>query len=474
MNAKIRQRLARCKRRIERRLDKRNTQGCDRPVLTASNIHYEMAERTRAIAAGGIGLIHPGQSDRSGRGDRPRVQLLKVHLPYHESDHVLNIAYNLLAGGTCLEHLELLRNDEVVSRRAGRAADSRSDHGRRLLPPLRRRRRRRLQEIVQRDAAEGLAAAAGRRSSTKRSSTPTARWSRPPASASREWTSATRASGATIRWWSRWPTRASRCTGQPQRQSAQPRAGGRLFRPGDRAVPPRRVPEDPLRGDTDFTQTEHLDRWDGQRRAVRLRHRRHAEPVRNGRGNAARTPGNAGAAGRSTQVQDASRGRRPENVKEQIVEAPRVREHPPGEGARGRVRLPAGEVPQDLSRGGGVEGPWKSDQGQKKLFDDCPLLLLHHQRSRSSRPKRSCFEANDRCNQENLHRATQERRAVVDRAGGQPGEQLGLHGDGLAGLEPEGLGGAAACPRSGPLAGRAPRGKADSCCGWTSPRSARR
>ena len=42
-----------------------------------------------------------------------RLQLLKIHLPYHESDHVLNIAYNLLAGGGCLEHLEWRRNDEV-------------------------------------------------------------------------------------------------------------------------------------------------------------------------------------------------------------------------------------------------------------------------------------------------------------------------------------------------------------------------
>jgi hypothetical protein len=38
--------------------------------------------------------------------------LLKRHLPYHESDHVLNLAYNILAGGTCLQDLELLRNDE--------------------------------------------------------------------------------------------------------------------------------------------------------------------------------------------------------------------------------------------------------------------------------------------------------------------------------------------------------------------------
>ena len=41
------------------------------------------------------------------------VNLLKIYLPYSESDHVLNIAYNIVAGGTCLDHLELRRNDEV-------------------------------------------------------------------------------------------------------------------------------------------------------------------------------------------------------------------------------------------------------------------------------------------------------------------------------------------------------------------------
>jgi hypothetical protein len=41
------------------------------------------------------------------------VNLFKIYLPYSESDHVLNIAYNIVAGGTCLDHLELRRNDEV-------------------------------------------------------------------------------------------------------------------------------------------------------------------------------------------------------------------------------------------------------------------------------------------------------------------------------------------------------------------------
>lgn len=83
-------------------------------MLTAGNIHYEVAEKTRGLACGGIGAMHllarqVGLIDAIDRD----LHLLKVHLPYHESDHVLNIAYNILCGGTCLEDLELLRNDEV-------------------------------------------------------------------------------------------------------------------------------------------------------------------------------------------------------------------------------------------------------------------------------------------------------------------------------------------------------------------------
>src|SRR5881398_4088885 len=42
-----------------------------------------------------------------------KLHLLKIHLPYHESDHVLNLAYNALCDGTCLQDIELRRNDEV-------------------------------------------------------------------------------------------------------------------------------------------------------------------------------------------------------------------------------------------------------------------------------------------------------------------------------------------------------------------------
>jgi DDE family transposase len=115
VKASIRRKLARSKRRIQRRLDKKDLRGCSQPIMTASNIHYEIAERTRGIASGGIGLLH-ALAHRLGLIDAldQRLELLQFHLPYHESDHVLALAYLPLCGGTCLQDLELLRHDEVL------------------------------------------------------------------------------------------------------------------------------------------------------------------------------------------------------------------------------------------------------------------------------------------------------------------------------------------------------------------------
>ena len=83
-------------------------------MFQARNIHYQIADKTRGLVCGGIGTMHTlARSIGLVEAIDRDLHLLKVHLPYHESDHVLNIAYNLLAGGTCLDDLELLRNDEV-------------------------------------------------------------------------------------------------------------------------------------------------------------------------------------------------------------------------------------------------------------------------------------------------------------------------------------------------------------------------
>jgi hypothetical protein len=114
VNATIRRQLAARKRRIARRIENRPGVEGQQPMMAASNIHYEIAQRTRAIAPGGIGAIHLLARKIGLVEDIDRdLHLLKRHLPYHESDHVLNIAYNLLAGGSRLEHLEVRRNDEV-------------------------------------------------------------------------------------------------------------------------------------------------------------------------------------------------------------------------------------------------------------------------------------------------------------------------------------------------------------------------
>lgn len=114
MNASVHRQLDRRKRRIARRLEHRPGVERREPMMAASNIRYEIAEKVRGIAPGGIGAMHLLARKLGLIDDIDRhLHLLKRHLPYHESDHVLNIAYNLLAGGSRLEHIEARRNDEV-------------------------------------------------------------------------------------------------------------------------------------------------------------------------------------------------------------------------------------------------------------------------------------------------------------------------------------------------------------------------
>lgn len=98
---------------LGKRLEKKGYSDQPSPIMTASNIHYELSEKSRAMAYGGIGIIHAMVKALSlDKAIDSSLELLKVHLPYHESDHVLNIAYNVLVGGVRLEDIELRRNDE--------------------------------------------------------------------------------------------------------------------------------------------------------------------------------------------------------------------------------------------------------------------------------------------------------------------------------------------------------------------------
>ena len=105
--------LDQCKHRIMSRLDKTKDTMTFEPQFSAGNIHYDVSDRVGAITCGGIGAMHM-LAQRLGLPDAidQRLHLLKIHLPYHESDQVLNFAYNALRDGTCLQDIELRRHNE--------------------------------------------------------------------------------------------------------------------------------------------------------------------------------------------------------------------------------------------------------------------------------------------------------------------------------------------------------------------------
>lgn len=113
MKDNLRRQLKKRKQRLEQRIDKRNWSG-QSPMIDPAGIKYELAEKQQAIAAGGIGCIMQVINQVGLRKQiNQSIPLLKIHLPYDEADHVVNIALNLLAGGTCLDHLEDRRTDEA-------------------------------------------------------------------------------------------------------------------------------------------------------------------------------------------------------------------------------------------------------------------------------------------------------------------------------------------------------------------------
>ena len=120
------------KSRIERRLDQTGDTSTREPQFAARNIHYEVSAKVGGVTCGGIGAIHLlarriGLIDAIDR----RLHLLKLHLPYHESDHVLNFAYNALCHGTCLQDIELRDHQQQHQgrRRRDRNGVHRDPHG---------------------------------------------------------------------------------------------------------------------------------------------------------------------------------------------------------------------------------------------------------------------------------------------------------------------------------------------------------
>lgn len=113
MNAKVRQQLKKRKRRLGRRIS-RESGAWRSPMIQPTATKLELSEKQQAIGCGGLAAIMELAKVINLREElNASADVLKLHLPYDEADHIFNIAFNLLAGGTCLEHLEYRRNDEA-------------------------------------------------------------------------------------------------------------------------------------------------------------------------------------------------------------------------------------------------------------------------------------------------------------------------------------------------------------------------
>lgn len=96
------------KNKIEARLKEGATRkNNQKPMISGNQTKYETSNRVDATKFGGIGLINAmvhrlGFVARLNNG----LKLFKIHKPYHESDHVLNIAYNAVTGGKTLDDID--------------------------------------------------------------------------------------------------------------------------------------------------------------------------------------------------------------------------------------------------------------------------------------------------------------------------------------------------------------------------------
>jgi len=368
-------------------------------MFRGRNIQYEGSDRLRGLGTGGIGAMHQ-LARRTGLTEAidEDLRLLKVHQPYHESDHVLNIAYNILCGGRTLEDLEQRRQDEVYLDALGTRVipdpTTAGDFCRRfaavdveaLMAAIDRVRVRVWRQQPAEFFAEAIVEADGTLA--------------PTTGECKE--------GMEISYHGVWGyhplvvTLAN--TGEPlylvNRSGNRPSHEGATER-FDQAITLCReagFERILLRGDTDFSSTRHLDRWD--RAGVRFLFGIDAMPklVEIAAGLSRRAWKRLR---RPAKYEVKTQGRtRPENIKEQVVVERGFR----------NLRLESEEVAEFDYQPGACRRAYRVvavrknlsvERGEQVLFDD--VRYFYYLTNDEETPAEELvFLANDRCNQENL------------------------------------------------------------------------
>lgn len=85
-----------------------------KPNLPGGRVTYQLSDRVQAVGHGGLAAVHQlvNHLALAARIDQC-VHVLKYHRPYHESDHILSLVYNVFCGGRTFADLDLWRKDEA-------------------------------------------------------------------------------------------------------------------------------------------------------------------------------------------------------------------------------------------------------------------------------------------------------------------------------------------------------------------------
>lgn len=255
--------IARRKRLTLQRLGESSAADRGEPMIQGANVHYELARKGGGVSCGGMAAVHRFvQRIGLDQAINRHLQVFKKHCPYYESDHVLNLAYNVLCGGETLQDIETRRNDIdfLNSIGAERIPDptTSGDFCRRMQPQH--------IEALQ-DALDDV-----RVNVWKRQKQPFLRQATIDMDSTIVPTSGECKGGMDLSYkniWGYHPLLMTLAeTGEVLRitnRGGNSQSGHNAFRDVDKAIAVCRragFQKIFLRGDTAFTQTDHLDRWD--------------------------------------------------------------------------------------------------------------------------------------------------------------------------------------------------------------------